>query len=207
MKRPAHYATRFPSLLRIACIGLSLCGVLISNAPIQAQSPDKVTLKSDRKSPRRPPEKSERDKSPTTTARQAPTDNSAQPLDSQSAPSAASASLSGCPYNTILVLDTIRIIFVELYNYPVNSAIPVTMTQTNTGTVGFALTDAGPYTQTLNIIVNTDANGNGVSQPVFTQGRTVGNTVAYGDTPYGATTTIPFYVLPQCNCPAIPVVP
>lgn len=207
MKHPALSVSRFTSLLRIACTGLSLFGVLISTAPIQAQSPDKATVKSDRKSPRRPPEKSVRDKSPTTTARQAPTDNTEQPLNSQGAPSEAMASLSGCPYNTILVLDTIRIIFVNLYNYPENSAIPVTMTQTNAGTVGFALADTGPYTQTLNIIVNTDGNGDGVSQPVFTQGRTVGNTVAYGDTPYGATTTIPFYVLPQCNCPAIPVVP
>ena len=207
MKRPALYAPRFSTLLRIACIGLSLLGMLISTAPVQAQSRDKVTLKSDRKSPRRPPEKSPRDKAPTTTAKQSPTDNSVQPLNSQPAPFEASAALSGCPYNTILVLDTIRIIFVELYNYPKNSAIPVTMTQTSTGTVGFALADTGPYTQTLNIIVNTDGNGDGVSQPVFTQGLTVGNTVAYGDTPYGATTTIPFNVLPQCNCPAIPAVP
>jgi len=80
------------------------------------------------------------------------------------------------------------------------------VTQTNAGIVGYALTDAGPYTPTVNIVVNTDGNGNGVSQPVFTQGQNVGQTVSYGDTPFGATTTIDFTVLPQCNCPPIPVV-
>jgi hypothetical protein len=96
---------------------------------------------------------------------------------------------------------------VQLFNFPPNSAIPVTVTQTNAGVVGYALAPAGPFAQTLNIVVNTDGNGYGQSAAVYTQGQTVGTTVTYGDTPYGPTTTIDFNVLPQCNCPSIPVVP
>jgi hypothetical protein len=83
----------------------------------------------------------------------------------------------------------------------------VTVTQTNAGVVGYALTPAGPFAPTLNTVVNTDSNGYGESVDVYTQGQVVGLTTTYGDTPFGPTDTIDFNVLPQCNCPAIPVVP
>jgi hypothetical protein len=114
---------------------------------------------------------------------------------------------SGCVFEDILVLDTIRIVFVRLFDFPPNSAIPVTATQTNAGVVGYALTPAGPFAPTLNTVVNTDSNGYGESVDIYTQGQLVGTTTTYADTPYGPTSYIVFNVLPQCNCPPIPLVP
>ena len=208
MKRPAVAKSSFLFLVKVACVGLALAITMVFNGLTQAQSSNKVaankiTVKSDRRNPRRPPEKL----APTSKVGNqsgAPT----APRPPAAAPQALSpSSPQGCDYGTILVRDTIRVIYVELFNYPENSVIPVTMTQTNAGTVGYCLTDAGPFNPTLDIVVNTDASGYGISAPVFTQGQIVGPTIAYGDTPYGATTTIDFNVLPQCNCPPIPVVP
>lgn len=218
MKRPAMHSKSLSFLIKVACACLFLASALVFAASPQKQlqqPANRATLKSDRKNPRKAPDKTSAPKKssetrdaagPTTTATS--TDSADAPQAPLDAPvTAAGAPPQNCDYHTVLVRDTIRVIFVELYNYPENSAIPVTMTQTNAGVMGFALTDAGPFTPTLDIVVNTDGNGNGTSAPVFTQGQTVGYTVTYGDTPYGSTTTLDFNVLPQCNCPAIPVVP
>lgn len=217
MKRPAMHSKSPSSLIKVACASLFLASALVFAASPQQrqQSANSVTLKSDRRNPRKAPEKTEPPKkSPETraaagqTATSTSTDSADAPQVPLDAPvTAAGAPPQNCDYHTVLVRDTIRVIFVNLYNYPENSAIPVTMTQTNAGIMGFAMTDTGPYTPTVNLVVNTDGSGNGTSAPVFTQGQTVGYTIAYGDTPYGATTTLDFNVLPQCNCPAIPVVP
>lgn len=209
MKRPAMPRSSLSFLVKVACAGLFLASTLVLAAPPQAQPPQSRALKSDRRNPRRAPEK-------TTTAKSSAADaDGEQTSDSASAPQesavgptdAAGPRPSGCDPETVLLRDHIQIIYVQLFNYPENSAIPVTQTQTNAGIVGFALTDAGPFTPTLNIIINTDGNGNGISAPIFTQGQNLGFTVVYGDTPYGSTTTLDYNVLPQCNCPPIPVVP
>jgi hypothetical protein len=217
MKRPAVSKPKLLSLAKLACAVFCLASLSAFGgaARAQQQGPQRLSVKSDKNTPRKAPEKSAQTTTQTPeagTQQTAPTP-SAPTTDSpttDSAPSApqvaASSSPSGCEYGTILVKDTIRVIFVDLFNYPPNSAIPVTLTQTNAGIIGFALTDQGPFAPTLNIVVNTDGNGNGESAPVFTQGQNLGPTVFYGDTPYGATTTIDFNVLPQCNCPPIPVV-
>ncbi len=198
MRRPIISKFTFWSIRGIVCITLSLTSMFILPGLGRTQSFDKFTIKSDRNKPLEAPKK-------TTTPAKSQSKNTDQtrttPQDAIFAP------LSGCVYNDILVLDTIRIVYIQLFNYPQNSAIPVTVTQTNAGVVGYALTPAGPFAQTLNIVVNTDSNGYGQSAPVYTQGQTVGTTLTYGDTPYGPTTTINFNVLPQCNCPQIPVVP
>lgn len=219
MKRPAMHRKSLSLLIKAACAGLCLASAMVFAAPPtqrQQEFSNKATVRSDRKNPRKAPEKIAPGKSPetrgaggqTVTSITAPTDSTdaaEAPLD---APVTAAGALpQGCYYHTVLLRDTIRVIFVNLYNYPENSAIPVTMTQTNPGIMGFAMTDAGPYTPTVDLIVNTNSNGDGTSAPVFTQGQTLGYTITYGDTPYGATTTLDFNVLPQCNCPAIPVVP
>lgn len=218
MKRPAVSKSNLLSLAKLACVLFCLASLFFFGGATRAQQgPQKLVIKSDKNTPRKAPEKSAKTTTQTTAAGTqqtgpTPAEPTTTTSDSTttdaapSAPQAAASSPSGCDYGTILVKDTIRVIFVELFNYPPNSAIPVTMTQTNAGIIGYALTDAGPYTPTLNIIVNTNANGYGESAPVFTQGQNVGPTVSYGDTPYGATTTIDFNVLPQCNCPPIPVV-
>jgi hypothetical protein len=199
MRRPTMPKDRFLSVHRIVSIALSLASILIVAAPCRTQSPDRFTIKSDRNKPIEAPKKA-------TTPGESQSNKSDQSTKT-TAQVPIFAPLSGCVYNDILVLDTIRIVFVQLFNFPPNSAIPVTVTQTNAGVVGYALTPVGPYAPTLNIVVNTDGNGYGESAPVYTQGQIVGTTVTYGDTPYGPTDTINFNVLPQCNCPAIPVVP
>lgn len=196
MRRPTIPTDTFLSIRRIMCVALSLASILILAAPGRTQTPDKFTIKSDRNKPVEAPKKR------TSAESQSGKRDKNAPNTQQ-----IFAPLSGCVYNDILLLDTIRIVFVQLFNFPENSAIPVTVTQTNAGVVGYALTPAGPFTPTLNIVVNTDGNGNGESAPVYTQGQLLGTTVTYGDTPYGPTDTINFNVLPQCNCPSIPVVP
>jgi hypothetical protein len=195
MRHPVICKLRFFSVRRLGWIALSLASVFILAGPVPGQSLEKFTIKSDRNKPLEAPKKAT---SP------AKSQNNKSQSDSQDA---IFGPLSGCVYNDILVLDTIRIVFVQLFNFPENSAIPVTVTQTTEGVVGYALTPAGPFTPTLNIVVNTDGNGNGESAPVYTQGQIVGTTVSYGETSFGTTTTITFNVLPQCNCPQIPVVP
>jgi hypothetical protein len=209
MKRPAMPRSSLPFLVKVVCASLSLASALVLAAPPQAQPPQRRTLESDRRNPRRAPEKTTTAKSPQTRAGGEQTsDFASAPQEPADGPTAdAGPRPQGCDPETVLLRDHIQIIFVHVFNYPENSAIPVTVTQTNAGIMGFAMTDAGPFTPTLNIIINTDGNGNGVSAPVFTQGQNVGFTVVYGDTPFGSTTTLDYNVLPQCNCPPIPVVP
>jgi hypothetical protein len=178
------------------CIALSLASIFIVAAPGKTEAPDKVAIKSDRNNPVEAPKK-------TTTSPDSQPKKSGKKSGSQT----TLAPLSNCVFEDILVLDTIRIVFVQLFNFPPNSAIPVTITQTNAGVVGYALTPAGSFAPTLNTVVNTDSNGYGESVDVYTQGQVIGQTTTYGDTPYGPTDSINFNVLPQCNCPAIPVIP
>lgn len=212
MKRRAVSKSNLPTLLKALCAGICLASLSILGGATHAQAPQKLVIKSDKKSPRKAPEKSTQRATRTADAgggltNTVPTEAApAADTGASQQPGAAASSLSGCDFGTILLKDTIRVVYVELFNYPENSAIPVTVTQTNAGIIGYALTDQGPFNPTLNIIVNTNASGYGVSAPVFTQGQNVGQTVLYGDTPDGATTTIDFNVLPQCNCPPIPVI-
>ena len=198
MRRPVIFKRRFLFIRGIVSLTLALASIFVFAGLGKTQSLEKATIKSDRNKPLEAPKKAT---TPAKSQSKKTDQNRTAPQDAIFAP------LSGCVYNDILVLDTIRIVYIQLFNYPQNSAIPVTVTQTNAGVVGYALTPAGPFAQTLNIVVNTDGNGYGQSAAVYTQGQTVGSTVTYGDTPYGPTTTINFNVLPQCNCPSIPVVP
>jgi len=200
MRRPVMSKLSFLSIRGMVCITLSLASMFIFAGPGRTQSLEKFTLKSDRNNPLKAPTK------PTTSAKSQPSNKPGQTNKSASQ-DAIFAPLSGCVLNDLLVLDTVRIVFVEVFTYPPNSAIPVTVTQTNAGVVGYALAQAGPFAATLNIVVNTDSNGYGKSADVYTQGQVVGTTVTYGETPYGPTNSVNLNVLPQCNCPQIPVVP
>src|SRR6185369_5573093 len=168
MKRPCISIGGFLSIRWTVCIGASLAGLFVfagaSRAQTgKAQTLDKYTIKSDRSKPVAAPKKRTSSTTPQTNKSDKPTTQDREVF----------APLSGCVYNDILVLDTIRIVFVELINFPPNSTIPVTVTQTNAGVVGYALTPAGPFAPTLNINVNTDGNGYGQSAPVYTQGQLV----------------------------------
>jgi hypothetical protein len=169
--------------------------------PGRAQSPEKIVLRSDRSQPVAAPTKA------TKSAKAQAGNKSAQTTESATPNSSPSALLSECVLNDLLVLDTVRIVFVEVFTFPPNSAVPVTVTQTDAGVVGYALTQAGPFAPTLNIVINTNSSGYGKSVDVYTQGLIVGTTIAYGETPYGPTNSVNLNVLPQCNCPPIPVVP
>jgi len=201
MRRPVRTKSNCFSSRGLLCVTMSLMAMFVFASPGKSQTIERVPITSDKNKPLQPPTKT------TTPDKSRKTNNQAKsnrrPIENPN----SSALLSGCVFEDILVLDTIRIVFVQLFNFPPNSAIPVTVTQTNAGVVGYALTPAGPFAPTLNTIVNTDSNGNGESVDVYTQGQLVGQTTTYGDTPFGPTDTINFNVLPQCNCPAIPVVP
>ena len=123
----------------------------------------------------------------------------------QDAPQAVAAAQS-CEVTVLLLMDDVRTAFVNVWNYPPNSTIPVTMTQTTPGIVAYSATPAGPFTPTLNLTIQTDGAGNGQSADFYIQGVQVGNTITYGETPYGFTTSVGLTVLPQCNCPPIPIV-
>lgn len=197
MRHPVISEFRSSLIRRSVCIGLALASICVFAEPRRMQSQERLTITSDRNKPREAPKK-------VTTPAES---QSNQPSTGTSSSQSASGPLAGCVFTDILVLDTIRIVFVQLFNYPPNSAIPATVTQTNAGVVGYALTPAGPFTPTLNTVINTDSNGNGESVDIYTQGQLVGQTITYADTPFGPTDTITFNVLPQCNCPAIPAVP
>ena len=199
MRRPVISQGHCVFIRRSLFIILSITSVFIFAQSGKAQTLERFPITSDRNRPLQAPTKTTKpqknDRPFRTTQSAAQDPNSGAPLN------------SGCVFGDILVLDTIRIVFVLLFNFPPNSAIPVTVTQTNVGVVGYALTPAGPFASTLNTVINTDGNGNGESVEIYTQGQLIGTTITFADTPFGPTDTIPFNVLPQCNCPPIPAVP
>jgi len=201
MRHLLRFSSNTFSIRAFAFVTLSIVSALVFAPPGQSQKLERFPISADKNKPVPAPTKTtaqtkqKSDKAAQTTSRAAPS------------PNETSQPNSNCVFEDILVLDTIRIVFVQLFGFPPNSAIPVTVTQTNDGVVGYALTPAGPFAPTLNTVVNTDSNGYGESVDIFTQGQLVGTTTTYADTPYGPTSYIAFNVLPQCNCPPIPVVP
>lgn len=189
---------------------LFLALLFLFSPQVSAQSSGKLVLEIDKTKPGRKPE----EVLPGTTKSKAAGRKQSSPLrtDAQGEATTAessqvAAALQDCDLSVLLKMDDTRIAFVNLYNHPENSDIPVTITQTTAGIVGYSLSPAGPFTPTLNIIIHTDGAGNGQSADIYIQGLTVGGTTTYGQSPYGFTNSINFTVLPQCNCPPVPVVP
>ena len=173
----------------------------------QAQSPAKFVLEADKSKPgQKPAQPPGSGQSKGVGKPLTSTSQSAQPeaTSTQDVPLAAAA--QSCDLTLLLLRDDVRTAYVNVWNYPPNITAPVTLTQTTPGVVGYSATPAGPFTPTLNITVQTDGAGNGQSADFYIQGTQLGNTVTYGETPYGYTTSVGFTVLPQCNCPPIPVV-
>jgi hypothetical protein len=174
----------------------------------KAQAPAKLVLETDKGKPLQKPvqppaagQSKDVGKKPTSTSR-ATQQEAAQPQDSAQAVAAAQS----CDLTVLLVLDTVRAAYVNVWNYPPNTTVPVTITQTTPGIVGYSATMSGPFNPTLTLTIQTDGAGNGQSADFYIQGAQVGETITYGETPYGFTTSVGFTVLPQCNCPPIPVV-
>jgi hypothetical protein len=207
MRHPVISKSRLFFLGRIACVTLLLADMFVFAAAGITQSPEKFTVSAanqsqgkltyegDKTIPRQVPGKSKSD-----------TQRKAESSDQSATPSAP-ALTDPCVLTVLLVLDDVRTATVRLFNYPPGSTFTVTMTQTNAGVIGYSLNSAGPFTETVNVSVTTDGNGNGESGPFYIQGLNVGQTTSYGIAPAGPTTANDFTVIPQCNCPAIPAVP
>src|SRR5687767_1299609 len=138
MRRPILTKYSCACVRAIACFTLSLAFMFVFAGPGKAQSPEKIVLTSDRSQPVAAPTKA------INPAKSPASNKSAQTTESASQNAASSSLLDECVLNDLLVLDTVRIVFVEVFNFPPNSAVPVTVTQTDAGVVGYALTQAGP---------------------------------------------------------------
>jgi len=187
---------RFPAFTRTVIVGSCLAILCLLSVSAVSQSQDRLTYEGDKTKPRPLPGKSQTD-----------TQRKTAQSSAQSATPSAPALAAPCVLTTLLVLDDVRTATTRLFNYPPGQTFTVTMTQTNAGILGYSLNSTGPFTETLNVSVTTDGNGNGESSPFYIQGLNTGQTTSYGLAPLGPTTSNDFTVLPQCNCPAIPVVP
>ena len=115
---------------------------------------------------------------------------------------------SSVPCNTVLFLGDVTTTRLFAFNYPPFSTITFTTTQTNPGTVGFAATAAGPFIPNHQFPVTMDGAGNGVSTPYYVKGLVLGFTQHYDVSDFPAVvTSVDYNVIPQCNCPPIPVIP
>lgn len=110
--------------------------------------------------------------------------------------------------DSILFLLDIESVTILAYNCPPNTTVYFTTAQTNPGVIGFSQTQAGPFVESIVVPVAIGSSGSGISAAYYVQGLTVGNTIHYDTSPEtGPTTTIEYNVIPQCNCPPIPVIP
>ncbi len=131
-----------------------------------------------------------------------------QPLQTQSTTQQATTQSQPCNIYVLLVMDDVRSGVAHLYNYPPNSTFSVTMTQTNAGIIEYSNTATDPFSPTIILSITTDSSGYGESSVFYVRGANVGQTTNYGEVSNGNTTTTnDLSVLPQCNCPPIPVVP
>lgn len=82
--------------------------------------------------------------------------------------------------NFTLCLDDVTGFVIEVYFGPPNSVVAFDVTHSVAGVIGISLSETGPFAQSVTLPVALDANGNGVSAPIFVQGATVGETVLTG---------------------------
>jgi hypothetical protein len=64
-----------------------------------------------------------------------------------------------------------------------NTTLTFTMTQSNAGIIAFSDSSSGPWTATLQVVINTDANGNGNSATFWMKGVGLGETNMQGCAP------------------------
>ncbi|HKU73090.1 MAG TPA: hypothetical protein VJR02_04185 [Pyrinomonadaceae bacterium] len=113
-----------------------------------------------------------------------------------------------CSLGVLLLLDDIKKVQVIAFNGPANATVNFATTQTNAGIIGMSHSSTGPFVASIVVPVQLDGNGNGTSDIFYVQGLQVGTTVLFATSAeMGPTTTLDYEVLPQCNCPPIPIVP
>ncbi len=118
------------------------------------------------------------------------------------------ATTSSVPCNTVIFLGDVETTRLHAFNYQPFSTVTFTTVQTNPGIVGFAATEAGPFIPNLQFNVTMDGAGNGISNPYFVKGLMLGFTSHYDDSEFPEViTAVDYNVIPQCNCPPIPVIP
>jgi hypothetical protein len=124
-----------------------------------------------------------------------------------SGPAPASHTLL-CDLSLLLINDDIGRVRIVAFNGPAGATVNFTTAQTVAGILGMSLTENGPFTSSVVVPVPLDGSGNGQSEVFFVQGLQLGNTVLYATSvEMGNTTVLEYTVLPQCNCPPIPIVP
>ncbi|HEY9403355.1 MAG TPA: hypothetical protein VIQ24_11880 [Pyrinomonadaceae bacterium] len=95
-----------------------------------------------------------------------------------------------------LLLERVTSLRIQVTNGPANSTVSFNVTQSNAGVLGYSLTSAGPFTETITVPVTLDANGNGFSNDFFVRGVTVGQSTYNSCSPQvGCTNTIDFTVV------------
>jgi hypothetical protein len=115
-----------------------------------------------------------------------------------------------CDSNTLLLQFTVGRIFLTIDDYAHrNTTVYYETRQTAPPTLVFSLTPEGSYTNIVSVPVALDANGFGQSDIFYVMGTQLGSSTFYGyDVASDSeTTTITYTVLPQCNCPPIPLAP
>ena len=88
------------------------------------------------------------------------------------------------------------------------ATVNFTTTQTDAGVIGVSHSATGPFIASIVVPVQLDGSGNGTSEIFYVQGLQLGTTNFFAtSTEMGPTTSLDYEVLPQCNCPPIPIVP
>jgi hypothetical protein len=128
-------------------------------------------------------------------------------LDATGGDELAPTTLATCP--AVLFLGDVQSVKLTAFNYPPNSTVTFTTRQTNPGIVGFAATEAGPFIADHQFSVTMDGTGSGISNPYFVKGLMLGFTSHYDESGFTGEvfTPVNYNVIPQCNCPPIPVIP
>lgn len=113
-----------------------------------------------------------------------------------------------CDLTLLLINDDVGKVRIVAFNGPANATVNFTTDQTVAGILGMSHTQNGPFTSSIVVPVPLDGSGNGQSEIFYVQGLQLGNTVLFATSAeMGNTTLVEYTVLPQCNCPPIPIVP
>lgn len=161
-----------------------------SNSNIQQQQ-EVRTVSADKSKPRAVPKKEKPHKASQNTA----------------APQTPSPAML-CSLSLLVLLDDVKQIRIVAFNGPANATVNFTTTQTNEGIIGVSHSATGPFVASIVVPVQLDGSGNGTSDIFYVHGIQLGTTFIFAtSTEMGPTTSLDYEVIPQCNCPAIPIVP
>lgn len=129
-----------------------------------------------------------------------------QPQEQKAGEEPATSTSIDC--NTVLLLGDVEEVRLFAINFEPNSTETFTTTQSNPGVIGFSLTQAGPFVEAIQFSVTMDGSGSGLSQAYYVQGQMLGFTSHFCTSQHTVGVIAADYnVIPQCNCPLIPLIP